>query len=193
MTKSQTGAAEVTNSGESDGHRAAGAAPFSTSMGVAPAAMNGVKLWRGADGQLWGQSDAAPEPRSVRVCRLFPWSQPSEYVSLRDIDDEELALVRAPSQLDPESRDALEVSLAEAGFVMEIETVLSVEEEIEIRTFEVRTVQGLRTFQTERDEWPRELEGGGLLIRDVAGDLYAVRSPDRLDATSRKHLWAFLD
>ena len=66
-------------------------------------------------------------------------------------------------------------------------------EEIEIRTFAVETKQGKRTFQTERDEWPRELAGGGLLIRDVAGDLYAVRDPAALDPQSRKLLWAFID
>ncbi len=153
----------------------------------------GLRLWRGLDGQLWGASDASPEPRAVRVCRLFPWSQPAEYVSLRDKDDEELALVRDPAGLGRESREALEESLAEAGFVMEIESIVSVHEEIEIRTFEVETVQGPRTFQTERDEWPRELAGGGLLIRDVAGDLYAVRHPDELDDASRKLLWVFLD
>ena len=80
-----------------------------------------------------------------------------------------------------------------SGFVMEIESILSVEEEIEIRTFQVETVQGTRTIQTERDEWPRELEGGGLLIRDVAGDLYAVRDASQLDDTSLKLLWVFLD
>lgn len=153
----------------------------------------GLRLWRGPDGQLWGCSDVEPRPRALRVCRLFPWSQPSQYVSLRDDEEEELALVRAPSGLEPDSRDALEVSLAEAGFVMEIISIVSVDEEIEIRTFQVETAQGFRTFQTERDEWPRELEGGGLLLRDVAGDLYAVRNPERLDAASRKLLWAFLD
>ena len=159
----------------------------------APDDMQGLRLWRGPDGRLWGRSDAEPTPRAVRVCRLFPWSEPDEYVSLRDADDEELALVPGPSHLDPESRDALEVSLAEAGFVMEIEAIVSVEEEIEIRTFEVETAQGPRIFQTERDEWPRELAGGGLLIRDVAGDLYAVRHPERLDPASLKLLWVFLD
>jgi hypothetical protein len=153
----------------------------------------GLSLWRGADGRLWGRSDSAPAPRAVRVCRLFPWSGPTEYVSLRDADDEELALVHQPSELDPKSRSALEISLAEAGFVMEIEALLSVEEEIEIRTFEVETRQGPRTFQTERDEWPRQLGNGGLLIRDVAGDLYAVRDPESLDAKSKKLLWVFLD
>lgn len=159
----------------------------------APGDLAGLRLWRGPDGQLWGRSDAAPESRPVRVCRLFPWSEPGEYVSLRDSDDEELALVQAPAELEPESREALEVSLAEAGFVMEIESIVSVEEEIEIRTFRVETAQGPRTFQTERDEWPQALSGGGLLIRDVAGDLYAVRHPERLDPASRKLLWVFLD
>ena len=155
--------------------------------------LEGLRLWRGPDGQLWGQSDAEPTARAVRPCRLFPWSQPGEYVSLRDVDDEELALVRSADQLDDDSRGALEVSLAEAGFVMEIERILSVDEEIEIRTFRVETTQGPRTFQTERDEWPRQLEGGGLLMRDVAGDLYAIRDPSRLDAVSHKLLWVFLD
>lgn len=152
-----------------------------------------LRLWRGHDGRLWGRSGAAEEPRAVRVCRLFPWSQPRDYVSLRDAEDEELALVRRPADLDSVSRDALELSLAEAGFVMEIEAILEVEEEIEIRTFSVRTAQGPRSFQTERDEWPQPLAGGGLLIRDVAGDLYAVPRADALDARSRKLLWVFID
>jgi hypothetical protein len=151
-----------------------------------------VRLWRGADGQLWGQSACEPA-RAVRVCRLFPWSRPGEWVSLRDADEEELALVHTPDELDPESRAALEASLAEAGFVMEIERVLSVEEEIEIRTFEVETAQGPRSFQTARDEWPRGLPDGRLLIHDVAGDLYVIRDPSRLDPLSRRLLFAFLD
>ncbi len=154
-----------------------------------------LRVWRGTDGRLWAQRPGFADgvARAVRVCRLFPWSHPTEYVSLRDDDEEELGLVRVASDLDPDSRDALELALAEAGFVMEITAIRSIEEEIEIRTFEVETKQGPRTFQTERDEWPRELGEHGLLIRDVAGDLYAVRDPESLDATSRKLLWVFLD
>ena len=36
-----------------------------------------------------------------------------------------------------------------------------------------------RTFQTRLDHWPCELPGGGLLIRDVAGDLYYIADADR--------------
>jgi hypothetical protein len=150
-----------------------------------------LSLWRGEDGRLWTQGESGPT--AVRVVRCFPWSDPGSYISLRDADDDEVALVRDVSDLKPDSRRALAYSLLEAGFVLEIEAIIDVEEEIEIRTFEVRTRQGVRKFQTMRDEWPRDLPGGGLLIRDVVGDLYLLRDPKDLDAKSQKLLWAFLD
>jgi hypothetical protein len=129
----------------------------------------------------------------VKVRRCFPWTAPARFVSLRDGDEEEVALVRDLDELEPDSRRALEVSLAEAGFVLEIVGVERVEDEIEIRTFHVRTRQGPRRFQTLRDEWPRALPGGGILLRDVAGDLYRVADPAELDPPSRARLWPLLD
>jgi len=164
-----------------------------TSQGRASAAPERAELdlWRGEDGQLWVRSGGAT--RAVRVVRCFPWSEPGRYVSLRDADDEEVALVADLAELGPGARRALTSALVEAGFVLEIEAIEAVEEEIEIRTFRVRTKQGKRTFQTLRDEWPRELPGGGLLVEDVVGDLYLVRDPAAMDARSRRLLWAFLD
>ena len=156
-----------------------------------PPVRSGPELWRGEDGQLWAEVDGVRTP--VRVVRCFPWSAPSRWLSLRDADDEEVALVRDLAELGGVSRRALSLSLLEAGFVLEIEQIESVEEEIEIRSFVVRTRQGLRTFQTLRDEWPRELPGGALLIRDVVGDLYLIRDADGMDAKSRRLLWAYVD
>jgi hypothetical protein len=70
--------------------------------------------------------------------------------------------------------------------------ILEVEEEVEIRTWKVETVQGHRSFQTRLDDWPCEVPGGGIVIRDVAGDLYHVADPEALDARSRRWLWAFV-
>src|SRR5205809_76993 len=66
-------------------------------------------------------------------------------------------------------------------------------EEVEIRRWRVETQQGPRTFQTRLDDWPRTLPHGGLLIRDLAGDLYHLVAPERLDRESRELLWAFVD
>ena len=70
---------------------------------------------------------------------------------------------------------------------------VSIEDEFELRVWNVETTQGSRKFQTKLDEWPQKLPGGDLLIRDVAGDLYLVVSDKRLDPKSEKLLWAFLD
>ena len=129
----------------------------------------------------------------MQVFRCFPWSDPGRFISLRDFDEEEVALVRQLSELDPGSRKTLEEGLAEAGFVLEVTKIHEIEEEIEIRAWRVGTVQGERSFQTPRDEWPREVPGGGLLVRDVAGDLYHIARPDELDKTSQRELWAFVD
>ena len=130
---------------------------------------------------------------AVRLRQCFPWSEPRRHLSLRDEDDEEVALVDDPASLGAESRHALEHALAEAGFVLEVTRVLSIEEEVEIRQWTVETKHGPRSFQTHLDDWPRVLPAGGLLIRDVAGDLYLLAAPQKMDWRSKELLWAFVD
>ena len=150
-----------------------------------------LRLERRNDGQLWAVLPDKATPVWVRRC--FPWTAPARFVSLRDRDEEEVALVRDLDELEPDSRRVLATSLAEAGFVLEVTGVKAVEDEIEIRTFHVQTKQGARRFQTLRDEWPRPMPDGGILLKDVAGDLYLVPDPKALDRPSRDRLWALLD
>jgi hypothetical protein len=112
---------------------------------------------------------------------------------LRDGDDNEVALVADPLALTDSSRSALEEALAENGFVFRVTAVLDLDEEVELRTWKVSTDQGERRFQTRLDDWPRKLPDGGLLIRDVTGDLYMIRDVGGLDRKSRERLWAFVD
>ena len=143
------------------------------------------------DGRLVVMVDGASVPVRLRQC--FPWSEPGLHLSLRDDEDREVAIVDDPAELDTESRGAIEQALAEAGFVLEVTRVLDIEEEVEIRQWTVETRQGRRSFQTHLDDWPRGLPNGGILIRDVAGDLYRLADPARMDKKSRELLWAFVD
>ncbi len=150
-----------------------------------------LRLEHRIDGQLWAVR--ANEEHAVSARRCFPWSEPVRFVSLRDKDDKEVALIRQAEHLDDASREVLEQALIEAAFVLHVVKIYEVEEEVEIRTWKVDTKQGARTFQTRLDDWPRELPGGGLLIRDVAGDLYHIADREALDDKSKKLLWAFAD
>lgn len=147
-------------------------------------------LERRGDGRLWIRSEEVEMP--VRVHRCFPWSEPGRFLSLRDAENREVAMVSDISELDRSSMEALEQTLVEAGFVLRVTRIVRVEEEVEIRTWEVETEQGPRAFQTRLDEWPLDVPGGGVVIRDVAGDLYHVATPDTLDERSRRWLWAFV-
>jgi hypothetical protein len=150
-----------------------------------------LELRNAGDGRLFVVAEGRAV--AVRLRQCFPWSEPGRHLSLRDDEDREVALVEDPARLAPESRAALERALAEAGFVLEVTRVLSIEEEVEIRHWVVETRQGPRAFQTHLDDWPRALPVGGLLIRDVGGDLYRLPAPEQLDRRSRELLWAFVD
>ena len=150
-----------------------------------------IGLANHGDGRLVAILGERTVPVKLRQC--FPWSEPAQFISLRDSDDKEVALVESPASLDPDSRQAFELALAEAGFVLDVTRVQDIDEEIEIRQWTVETKQGSRSFQTHLDDWPRVLPSGGLLIRDVAGDLYRLPEPSTLDKKSRALLWAFVD
>jgi len=154
-------------------------------------ARDDIRVRVGADGRLLVALDN--RMIGVRVRQCFPWSEPHRHLSLRDDDEQEVAFVEDPAALEPESRRALEHALAVAGFVLEVTRVVDIDEEVEIRQWTVETVHGTRSFQTHLDDWPRVLPGGGLLIRDVAGDLYRLPDPHELDRKSRELLWAFVD
>lgn len=149
-----------------------------------------VRLRNAPDGRLIVFTERGPV--TVRVRQCFPWSEPHRHLSLRDAEDREVALVEDPAVLGAASREALERALAEAGFVLDVTRVVSIDEEVEIRQWEVETRHGQRSFQTHLDDWPRQLPDGGLLIRDVAGDLYRLTVTE-LDRKSRDLLWAFVD
>jgi hypothetical protein len=158
---------------------------------VIPGEVSSIVLRAAADGRLHVLSDGRYVPVRLRQC--FPWSEPGLHLSLRDDQDREVAIVDDPADLDDESRAALEQALAAAGFVLEVTRVLDIEEEVEIRQWTVETRQGRRSFQTHLDDWPRTLPNGGILIRDVAGDLYRLAAPREMDKKSRELLWAFID
>ena len=149
-----------------------------------------LKVERRLDGQLWAGRNG--DATAVQVTRCFPWSQPDRFISLRDDDEKEVALISQLSDLDKESRLSVEGALIEAGFVMQIEKVLSVNEDFEIRHWKVLTRQGDRSFQTKLDDWPIKLPGGGFLFRDVPGDLFFIDDVENLDEETQKHLWAYI-
>lgn len=150
-----------------------------------------VAVERRVDGRLWAVT--AGEAVPVRLVRCFPWSAPGQHLSLRDDQDREVVFVGDLAELDPASQAVLAEALHAAGFVLEVTAIEGLEEDFEIRRWTVRTRQGRRQFQTALEAWPRKDPRGGLLVEDVAGDLFRIPPAEELDPQSRKLAWAFFD
>lgn len=146
-----------------------------------------------AAGQFRCRKPGADDFCDAKVRPCFPLSNPSGWYSIHDDDGHELGLVESLDDLDPRSREALEQALASAGFLIRITKIETIDTEHDIRNWKVLTAGGTRRFQTRLGSWPRKLDDGGVLIQDVAEDLYLIADVGELDERSRKILWAFSD
>src|SRR2546427_177715 len=148
-----------------------------------------LTLERGADGKLWALRGDAE--RVVWVRRCFPWSEPGRFVSLRDEDDNELALVSDPAELDRASRRVLEEAMAAAGFVFEVTRGMAIEEEVEIRHWRGGEPPGAPPVFNRRRPAARALCPGGPAGPPRGGGAALPPPPDTpapFPATSRSPL-----
>lgn len=156
-----------------------------------PSAAEPLRLEANGNGIIYAVRDG--KSTRVKPIPCFPWSDPSRHISLRDDENNEVALVGDLEGLDVGSRDALLGALAQTRFILEIEEIHSIDEEFEIRNWKVRTRQGPCTFQSKIQDWPRQLNRGGILVRDVSGNLFYVPDPASLDKKSHALIWPLVD
>lgn len=149
-----------------------------------------LQLKRKPDGRPGLLTENGIEPVVITAC--FPWSDPGKFLSLRSPEGRELGFVEDPADLEPESKDLILEELARGSATFQIQSIQVLRKEIELRCWEVITDRGPRSFQTELDEWPRELPGGSFLIEDLFGDLYVVTDLQTLDPASRKLFWPLI-
>jgi len=158
--------------------------------------MEKLEITRRADGRLVMKS---PNDKGeiidtpVQAVGCFPWGRFGEYISIRDDKGRELRLLEKLDDVDAASRSLIEEELALRNFVPRITAIESVTDELELFNWKVRTAAGPRTFLTNRNEHPRTMPGGALLIKDVCNDLYVIPKPEELDAASYRLLWVYLD
>lgn len=128
------------------------------------------------------------ERKTVHVKACFPWSDPGNFLSIRDTEDKEIFLVEDLSKLDAKNKAALLTYLGQVNFLLEVTKIYEIKDDIELRLFDVETKQGRRQFQTKLEDWPLEKPNGSYLIKDLSGDHFYVESMGSLDEKSQKNL-----
>lgn len=135
--------------------------------------------------RLRGRAD---EVADAKVARCFPWSLTDRYVSIRDKDGKELALLATLEELDEPSRRVAEQELADKIFNPRIQKVTAYKHEFGVISITAQTDRGEVTFQIRSRDDIRVLSPTRALLRDADGNTYEIADITALDPVSRKHL-----
>jgi len=127
------------------------------------------------------------------IVSIFPISNRSHFVSLRDLEGNEIGIVEQAHELDPESRRILRAELERSYFLPKIQDILSVADHLSIFTFRVKTDKGLRTFEVRNPRRSiRSVGGGRYIIKDVDGNRYDIPKLGNLGPKSQNLMGEFV-
>ncbi len=147
------------------------------------------KLERNSRGELLAYVDGREEPlKKVKVARCFPWSLRDEYVSIRDEDGKEIALLRSLDEADPASRRLIDQELREKVFVPKIRRIIRYRAEFDVVYITAETDRGEVTFQIRSRDDVRVLSPNRAVFSDVDGNVYEVEDLTALDRASQRHI-----
>ena len=126
------------------------------------------------------------EPR-----RLFPVSRADTYITLLDSEGVEVAIIRALKDLDAESLDTVNYSLADYYLVPHITRIISVTEKYGTLHWCVETDRGIKEFDIRnRNHDVKVYSDGRVRVRDSDDNRYVITDYRTLDKHSRNQLIA---
>ncbi len=135
-----------------------------------------------------GEVYEALEPR-----RLFPVSRADSYITLLDKNGVEVAIIRAPHELDKSSFEVIEYSLNDYYLVPHIVRIISVTEKYGTLHWTVETDRGIKSFDIRnRNHDVKVYSDGRVRVRDSDDNRYVITDYRQLDKHSKAQLIADL-
>lgn len=125
----------------------------------------------------------------VTVFRTFPFSLGDEYLSVRDMDGNEIGVVKSLSDFPEDVVQAFKDELGRRYFAPTVTRISSVKEEFGYAYWEVETDSGPRRF-TSRDMQQSLLllSAEHVMLVDVDGNRYDIPDYTALEPSSRKYI-----
>ena len=158
-------------------------------------ALNGPRITRverNGAGQLVVFVEGRSEPYvDARVARCFPWSVPDTYVSVRNKDGKEIALLRGLDGLEDQARKLIEEELRDKVFNPRILRILDFKSEFGVTSITAQTDRGKVTFQVRTRDDVRVLSPTRALFRDADGNTYELADLTALEDRFQKQLSHF--
>jgi hypothetical protein len=148
-----------------------------------------VRVERNAAGQIVAHVAGRSEPVvDVRIARCFPWSVPETYISIRNKDGKEIALLKTLGELDETSRAVVEEELRDKVFNPKIRRIKDYRDEFGVTSITAETDRGEVIFQIRSRDDIRQFSATRALFGDADGNVYELVDLNALDPASRKHI-----
>lgn len=129
---------------------------------------------------------------SLEPRRLFPVSNPENYITLLDEKEKEKALIKSLASITKESREAIEGCFGDYYMIPQITAVLAVEDKLGTLKWKVMTDRGEVSFRIRnRHSDIKVLDGNRLFVRDSNDNRY-LSDLDSLDKASMRLIFSYL-
>lgn len=142
-----------------------------------------VKFFRVADAL---RITIAGDRSCLRVVPMysFPLSMRDRYISLRDMEGNELGMIRNLDELSKDARKLLAAELRKRYFTPLICEIKSISDKFGVVEWEVETDRGPKKFITRSLHDSLKESGSGLIITDMENNRYEIRDFSQLDSDS---------
>lgn len=140
---------------------------------------------------LYLNEDKDKEMVTLKKC--FPWSEGASFFSVRNAKDDEVAFISKLEELSGSDYQAIAKYFESHYSQFTINKLISVNEEYDLRLFQVETQFGRRNFQMRAEDWPVILSEGRILLFDINGDFYVIEDINKLTVKEQKTLNYLVD
>src|SRR4051812_28533208 len=146
------------------------------------------KIAPDAQGKLTLHRPGQDDLKDIRLRRAFPWSKPTQFVSVRSSEGNEILLIDDVAQLDEAQRELVNDYLSDVVFIPKITRIDSVDVRFGYQQWKVQTDRGPIEFRVQEREDIRFLPDGRFNVKDADGNVYELPPLGTLDEGSRKAL-----
>jgi hypothetical protein len=152
-----------------------------------PVVLTSLRLKSDERGRLFVVRDGH-EDQQVMVRRAFPWSIPGEFISLRDKDGTELAMIESLDILPAETRSHVERFLVASTFIPKINRIEKINLEHGYQLWDVESEAGSLQLRVQEREDIRFLSDSRFSVKDANGNVYEIANVNELDEQSQREL-----
>ena len=131
--------------------------------------------------------------RRVRLLRTLPLRRPFEYISVSDMDKNEIGIIRNAADFPSESREIIEKDLAARYYGPQISEIYSIDEKMGSFYFDVSIDGFKKTFGVKDiSRNIKMLDFGAVMLTDADGNRFIIPDINALKPRTRRKIEPFL-